>query len=103
MFLENLELSIFQNLENITKIFAKIFKFLVSKNAIFGLILVQNVVVVFSHGPFFVLFLSRKCFFLIIVYTLVNQIFFSWTLLGQKKVLSMGKNIVSSIPPSLFY
>ncbi len=38
MFLESLELSMFRNLKNITKIFAKIFEFLASENAIFGLI-----------------------------------------------------------------
>ncbi len=38
MFSESSEISIFRNRENITKIFAKIFEFLASKNAIFGLI-----------------------------------------------------------------
>jgi len=42
MFSESSEISIFRNLENITKIFAKIFEFLASENVIFGLIWTKN-------------------------------------------------------------
>jgi len=51
MFSESSELSIFQNLENITKIFAKIFEFLASENAIFGPILVQKWQKLFIEMP----------------------------------------------------